>query len=128
MQKSNPSLETSGEEVTRGEKRRWPRCTIDVRARVSVKSSGGLTTVCHGRGSDLSECGMALTIPVELSVGQRIRLVMLLPRSDREIRIEATVRNRKGHRYGVEFTTLCPLDRELLVEQSSNSSTPATVV
>ncbi|HXZ81328.1 MAG TPA: PilZ domain-containing protein [Terriglobales bacterium] len=128
MQKSDPTVESGGEDVTRVERRRWPRRTIDVRARVSIKSSGGLTTVCHGRGSDLSECGMAVTIPLELSIGQHVRLVMLLPRSDREIRIEATVRNRKGHRYGMEFTSLCPLDRELIIEQSSHCNTPTPVM
>lgn len=73
---------------------------------------------------------MALTIPLELSVGQPIRLVMLLPHCEREIRIEATVRNRKGHRYGVEFTSLCGVDRELLEQRASaaEAEAPSRVV
>jgi hypothetical protein len=47
------------------ERRRSPRESIEVRARVSVASTSGVTTICHGSGTNLSDRGMAIHLPLE---------------------------------------------------------------
>jgi hypothetical protein len=51
---------------------------------------------------------MALYTALELAPGDTIRLLLVLPYSRLPLSIEATVRNRLGYRYGVEFVQLSP--------------------
>lgn len=71
-----------------------------------------------GRGSDVSQGGMAAYIPSELHVGTNIDLELSLPyvTGEQPIRIAATVRNRNGFRYGLEYISLSGPDKERLLK------------
>ena len=93
-------------QTPRAERRRSPRERISVRTRVSVTSSSGVTTICHGMGTNLSERGMAVQLPLQLRIGKKLRVVVLLDAIQQQIRCEGTVRNRNGDQYGIEFSDL----------------------
>lgn len=87
--------------------RRWPRHRLDIPVRVIVHTSdvhtSERTKLYDGRGNELNEGGMAVTAGVELSVGREVAVEFTPPFSGIPIRVRATVRNRTGYRYGVEF-------------------------
>ena len=93
--------------------RRYSRRDIDVRIKIALNNNG-VQTYVYGRGNDIAEGGMAAYISMEMSIGSRIKLEVQLPYSQQPLRIGATVRNRHGFRYGLEFTTLSDQDREIL--------------
>ena len=93
--------------------RRYSRRDIDVRIKIALNNNG-VQTFVYGRGNDIAEGGMAAYISMEMSIGSRIKLEVQLPYSQQPLRIGATVRNRHGFRYGLEFTTLSDQDREIL--------------
>ena len=93
--------------------RRHSRRDIDVRIKIAI-SNNGVQTYVYGRGTDIAEGGMAAYIPMELTVGSRIKMEVQLPYSQTSLKIGATVRNRHGFRYGLEFTTLSDKDRETI--------------
>ncbi len=104
------------------ERRRSPRERIDVRTRVSVTSSTGVTTICHGMGTNLSDRGMSVHLPLELRIGKKLRVVVLLDAiQQQQIRCEGTVRNHNGDQYGIEFSDLSSEDRELILRCSRAS-------
>lgn len=97
--------------------RRWERFVVDLRFKASFKRNAMSLTV-FGRGSDVSQGGMAAYIPSELVVGMAVDLEVSLPYAGGEqpIRITAAVRNRNGFRYGLEYTSLSDSDRERLLK------------
>lgn len=96
------------------EQRRNARYQVDVRTRVFV-TKNGIKKAIHGRGNDISETGMAVFAPQELLLEERIEVEFTLPYSRQPLLIGAVVRNRNGYRYGVEFSTLTPLQRQEIV-------------
>src|SRR5947209_6462192 len=58
--------------------RRWERFLVDVRLKASFKRNGMPLTI-FGRGSDVSQGGMAAYIPSELSAGTDVDLELSLP-------------------------------------------------
>jgi hypothetical protein len=97
--------------------RRWERFTVDVRMKASFKRNGMPITV-FGRGSDVSQGGMAAYIPSELQVGTSVDLELSLPyvSGEQPVRIIATVRNRNGFRYGLEYIALSDADKARLLK------------
>ena len=93
--------------------RRYSRRDIDVRIKIALNNNG-VQTYVYGRGNDIAEGGMAAYISMEMSIGSRIKLEVQLPYSRQPLKIGATVRNRHGFRYGLEFTTVSDQDREIL--------------
>jgi len=93
--------------------RRHSRRDIDVRIKIAI-SNNGLQTYVYGRGTDIAEGGMAAYISMEMTVGSRIKMEVQLPYSQMPLKIGATVRNRHGFRYGLEFTTLSDKDRDII--------------
>src|SRR5579872_2214264 len=85
--------------------RRNPRYKLDVRVRLIIHKDNG-NQVVHGRGTDISETGMAVFVPHNMSVEERAELEFTLPYSRLPQRVVVNVRNRSGYRYGVEFMTL----------------------
>ncbi len=91
--------------------RRVERQKIDFRVRLLYWNEGVQECV-HGRGSDLSEGGMAVYAAIEMGEGVRVQVEFKLLQSRRALWIEAVVRNKQGYRYGVEFLTLSFSQRE----------------
>jgi c-di-GMP-binding flagellar brake protein YcgR len=104
----------SNEEQQQAERRRWARYTLDVPIKVRVRSSSGISSYCYGRGNDISQGGMSIHIPHELSIGQTISLILTLPYSERNIECDAVVRSRDSYRYGVEYVKLSAMDEALI--------------
>ena len=93
--------------------RRYSRRELDVRIKLVINNNG-VQTYVYGRGNDIAEGGMAAYISMEMSIGSRIKLEVQLPYSQQPLKIGATVRNRHGFRYGLEFTTMSDKDREII--------------
>jgi c-di-GMP-binding flagellar brake protein YcgR len=91
--------------------RRGDRQNVDFRIRLLYLKDGAQESV-HGRGSDLSEGGMAVYAAAEVSEGMHVHVEFTLPYSRRILWIEAVVRNKQGYRYGLEFLTLSSSQRE----------------
>jgi len=85
--------------------RRWPRhkVRVDVPIRVIVCTTVK-TKIFDARGTSLSEGGMGLFAGAELRPGDQVAVEFTPAYSAAPpIRVEATVRNRAGYDYGVEF-------------------------
>jgi PilZ domain len=97
--------------------RRWERYAVDIRLKASFKRNG-MPLAIFGRGSDVSQGGMAAYIPSELAVGANVELELSLPyvSGEQPIRITVIVRNRNGFRYGLEYVTLSDVDKERLLK------------
>lgn len=93
--------------------RRYPRVKTDIRVRVFYPPRNP-TTDSFGRGYDLSEAGMAIYVPLELTVGQQVLVMIDVPQCRCRLGLTATVRNCKGYRYGVEFLSLSNTERKEL--------------
>jgi PilZ domain-containing protein len=91
--------------------RRFPRYSIDAAVRVSVVKNSQ-KHLFSGRGSELSEAGMAAYIPAELNLGDRVSIDMMLPYSREALSLVGIVRNRSGFRYGMEFKDITESQRE----------------
>lgn len=94
--------------------RRWQRHAIDVRIKVS-SNRGGVRTIVYGRGSDMSEGGMSAYIALELNLGSSIDMEVTLPYAQQPLKVKAKVRSRDGLRYGLEFLSLAPPEREVIL-------------
>ena len=95
--------------------RRNPRYKLDVRVRLIIRNDKG-NQVIHGRGTDISETGMAIFVPHQLSVEDRAEMEFTLPYSRQPQRVIVHVRNRSGYRYGVEFMTLSMPQRDEIIK------------
>ena len=84
--------------------RRWPRYKVkfDVPVRVIV-CTVVKTKIFNARGTSLSEVGMALFAGVELRLGDQVAVEFTPAYSTSPIRVDATICNRTGYNYGVEF-------------------------
>lgn len=97
--------------------RRWQRFRLEVRFKAFFDKHGK-RVVLFGQGSDVSEGGMAAYIPAELAVGDVVELELALPylTGQQPLRIKATVRNRTGFRYGLEYMMLAFAERQMLLK------------
>ena len=93
--------------------RRHTRRDIDVRIKIAINNNG-VQTYVYGRGNDIAEGGMAAYVSMEMAIGARVKMEVQLPYSQQPLKIVATVRNRHGFRYGLEFTTVSDQDREII--------------
>src|SRR3982751_1960902 len=93
--------------------RRYPRRDVDVRIKIAINNNG-VQTYVYGRGNDIAEGGMAPYLPRGMSTGPRVKMKVQLPYSQQPLKIVATVRNRHGFRYGMEFTTVNDQDRDII--------------
>ncbi len=85
-----------------GSTRRWRRYEVDVPVRLIVCKEMK-ATIFDARGTSLSEGGMALFAGTELRTGDQVAVEFSPAYSSPPIRVDATVRNRTGYNYGVEF-------------------------
>ncbi len=84
--------------------RRWERYRVNILIRVIV-SNALKASIFDGRGTSLSEGGMALFAGAELRTGDHVAVEISPPFSSPPIRVEAKICNRSGYHYGVEFLT-----------------------
>lgn len=83
-------------------RRRSIRHQLDVPLRV-IQHTKKATLLRDGRGTEISECGMRVMVGMELNVGEQVE-IEFTPSDCEPIRVAGTVRNRKGYRYGCEFS------------------------
>lgn len=93
--------------------RRWKRYKVDLRVKVTYTTEGA-KQLAHGRGQDVSEGGMALFVPVELTTTDIVEIEFTLPYSSTSLRLKAGVRNRTGFRYGMEFLGMSEAQRQAI--------------
>jgi hypothetical protein len=79
--------------------RRWQRYPVDLPVRILPCSRLPATAVT-GRGTELSQGGMALYIGVDMAPDDLMEVEFLSPHP---FKVMATVRNRSGHHFGLEF-------------------------
>jgi len=96
------------------EARRWERYPIDVRLKVT-STRGGVRTIVYGRGTDVSEGGMSAYVALELNLGSSVEMEVTLPYAQQPLKVKARVRSREGLRYGLEFLSLTPPEREVIL-------------
>jgi hypothetical protein len=84
------------------EMRCGPRYAIDVRLRATVRT-GNADRAVHGRGTELGKNGMAALLPIELAIGDTIKVDITFPYCAQSFTLTAVVRNRTSFTYGVEF-------------------------
>jgi len=89
-------------------RRRWTRQIADLPVRVLYTRPEGEVAVA-GRGTEISEGGMALYAGVPLELGDVMEIEFQMP--DRK-RVPAVVRNRSGYFFGLEFLTPLEADDE----------------
>ncbi len=85
-------------------KRRWPRYHFNVPMRLMYPREGK-TRIASGTGKELNAGGVGLSTHVEMHVGEQVWLEFATPFLGLPIRVRATVRDRLGHHFGLEFTS-----------------------
>jgi hypothetical protein len=94
--------------------RRWKRYAVSVSLRVCVPTSLGQEyMLAHGR--DVSQGGMAVYVPVELEIGQSLLLELIFPAMVQPVFLSASVKNRTGFKYGVEFQSPSQRQQETIL-------------
>src|ERR1700758_1486668 len=81
--------------------RRWRRYKVELPVQVIFRK-GGPSTVVPGYGTDISRGGMALDAEVSLKRGDLIEVDFQTPS---RLHVTGIIRNRSGHRFGIEFLT-----------------------
>ena len=66
-----------------------------------------------GQAVEVSQGGIAILTVADLTVGEAVELQFKLSRN--VLHLRAIIRNTKGARYGMEFLTLSPHQREHIV-------------
>ncbi len=87
-------------------KRRFPRYSVDRPIRAIVSTSESWSPPIDGHCLVLSESGLGVLLPENLSSGKTVYLE-LAP----SLRVHAAVRNRCSFRYGLEFIQVRDVER-----------------
>ena len=95
--------------------RRWERYNVNVPIRVIV-SRAMKASIFDGRGTSLSEGGMALFAGAELRPGDQVAVEFTPPFSSPPIRVAARICNRTGYHYGVEFLDIDNAQRQSVAQ------------
>jgi len=93
--------------------RRYPRFAIDSRMHVRM-FQGGEFRNCWGHTTEIGQDGIGATLTGELESGEIVSLEIPLPLSPYPLKVRAIVRYRQGLRYGFEFLTLSPNQRDMI--------------
>ena len=101
--------------------RRWPRYKVDVPVRVIV-CKAMKATIFDARTS-LSEGGMALFAGTEIRTGEQVAVEFTPAYSAPPIRVDATICNRTGYNYGVEFLAASDTQKQRVGQFSRHLST-----
>ena len=79
------------------EQRANPRFSLDVPLRIHLR----MGELILGRTVDISESGVSVMVPLEITIGQQIELDFKLPFEP--VNVHAVVKNKNAFRYGLEF-------------------------
>jgi hypothetical protein len=93
--------------------RRFPRFPIDVRLQVKMFQDGEFRS-CWGRSTEMGQDGIGATLTGTLENGEIVTLEVPLPLTPYPIKVRAIVRYCQGLRYGFEFLTLNPAQRDTI--------------
>lgn len=96
------------------QQRRTPRYKLDLRAKI-VYRRNGLNQSAIARGQDVSDGGMAMFVPIDFHKDDTIEVEFTLPHSRLPLRIQAVVRNKDGHHYGLEFLNLGDAQKQEII-------------
>ena len=73
-------------------------------------------SIFDGRGTSLSEGGMALFAGAEFRLGDQVAVEFTPPFSSHPIRVAARICNRTGYHYGVEFLAIDSAQRQSVAQ------------
>lgn len=82
--------------------RRAPRAAINMHVKIWRRVNGEERLV-PGYCMNLSEDGIAVFMPGQMALDEKLELQFMLPGSTKEIKIEAVVRAINKFQYGMEF-------------------------
>src|SRR6202048_2446618 len=88
--------------------RRWQRKIVDLPLSVVIRN-GQSETVVPGRGTEISEGGMALYAAISLNPGDLMEIEFQVPF---QARVCGVIRSRTGYYFGLEFLTPLLADNE----------------
>ena len=110
--------------ITPPNTRRWQRHSVDLPVRIFTRS-GISQPVRPGRGSEISEGGMALYVGIHLEPGDLMEVEFEIPH---RTRVAGIVRSRVGYCFGLEFLTpLLVGDRPREAQQQESSADKLSV-
>ncbi|HKN33294.1 MAG TPA: PilZ domain-containing protein [Terriglobales bacterium] len=89
-------------DLTKSQRRRFPRFKLDTAIRVTEVHSG-LSQTVKGRSREISEGGMGGILAGELSAGKTVLVEFPLPTSRQELTLRALVHRHSMSHYGFEF-------------------------
>ncbi|HKT49097.1 MAG TPA: PilZ domain-containing protein [Candidatus Angelobacter sp.] len=93
--------------------RRSPRAKISMHVKVWRRVKRGKALV-PGFSRNICQDGIAVFIPAEIPLHEKLELQFTLPGSSREITVQAIVRRAHNLQYGMEFTSLDATSKRLL--------------
>src|SRR6266851_7198696 len=103
--------------------RRWQRHLVDLPVRI-LPSNGISQTPLPGRGSEISEGGMALYVGIHLKPGDLMEVEFEAPH---RVRVSGIVRSKVGYCFGLEFLTPLGRDRSAESQQQVSSADELSV-
>jgi hypothetical protein len=93
--------------------RRSPRAKISMHVKV-WRQIKGQKKLIPGYSRNICQDGIAVFMPADIPVHERLELQFTLPGSTREITVQAIVRGVSKFQYGMEFTSLDSTSKQLL--------------
>jgi hypothetical protein len=93
--------------------RRSPRTKINMHVKVFRRIKGEKKLV-PGYSRNISQDGIAVFIPAQIAVEERVELQFKLPGFSTEVTVHAVVRGVNKFQYGMEFTSLDGAMKRLL--------------
>jgi hypothetical protein len=93
--------------------RRSPRAKINMHVKVWRRIKGEKKLV-PGYSRNISQDGIAVFIPADLGVDEKVELQFRLPGLSTEVTVHAVVRGVNKFQYGMEFTSLDGAMKRLL--------------
>lgn len=107
---ASASTSTSG---SHRKPRRSPRAKIGMHVKV-WRIVKGQKKLIPGFSRNICQDGIAVFMPADIPVHEKLELQFTLPGSTREITVHAIVRGVNKFQYGMEFTSLDCMSKQLL--------------
>ncbi|HET9180602.1 MAG TPA: PilZ domain-containing protein [Candidatus Angelobacter sp.] len=104
---------TASSSGTRRKSRRSPRAKIAMHVKV-WRTVKGKKKLVPGFSRNICQDGIAVFMPADIPLHEKLELQFTLPGSTREITVHAIVRGINKFQYGMEFTSLDGMSKQLL--------------